>query len=887
MSWIRRLANAVRRREIDSEIDEEMRFHLEARRAEYSATGRDPQEAARRFGSPLRHREASAEAHLLPWLDSLVQDTRFAFRVLRRTPAFTVTAIVTLALALGANAGAFALLDALIFRPLPVYEPDRLVYLTYPFQDNKGQVREGDSFQYPVFRRMRESARGTAQLFLASYGGERRVEIDPGRQEKILAQWVSGDVFSLLGVNPALGRLFTADDDKTPGKHPVAVISYDYWTRRFARDPGVLGRWVRGEKDYQIIGVVRPGFHGIEPGVEVEMWVPSMMWNARAFENLGWSWFRILGRLQPDATRDQLRGRLQGVFTDTNRERMKLFGASLPAAVVAQALSLPLQVNPAPNGASRLRATFARPLWILGGVAAGLLLIACAVLANLLLARSVARSRELALRASIGAGRGRLLQQLLVEAGLLSLGATALGCVVAVRSASWIAAMMGRSQEPVFLPVTLDVRVVAAMGVLSVFATLLFGLLPAWRAAGRPPHDALKSGGARHTSRSPMSRMLVCAQVAFCCLLLFTAGLFLRSFDRLTRVDLGFRADGLVLLELEAPGLDKQPARGVPVWEQLRRQAAALPGIQHASLSGFGLFTQNMWSTSIRLPDGQASADSACFLGVAPGFVSTMGMHLLAGRDLLATELALPGKVALVNRLFVQRYLDGAQPLGRRVEYGSGNGLFDSFEIVGVVDDARYGSVRDPAPPTVYMPFEGGTWGTLLLRTNTDRFALARNVQSLSGNIYTGFRVIENFSQQQLVNDTIRRERLLAVLSSFFSSVALLLAAIGLYGVLSYLVAQRNKEIGIRLALGCPRPLVIGLVVRDAALVTLAGIAIGLTAGIYLTRYVTVLLFEVKAADPASLAWPAAALLAASLLAALRPVWRATHVDTVLTLRDE
>ena len=686
---------------------------------------------------------------------------------------------------------------------------------------------------------------------------------------------------------PELGRLLTADDDRTPGNHPVAVMSYDFWTRRFARDPQAVGRWIHGEKDYQIVGVARRGFRGVEPGVDVEMWLPSMMGNPRAFDSYGWSYFRILGRLQPGHTREELRNRLQVVYSDTNRERMKRYGAALAPKVVQENLRRQLLVNSGANGASRWRRRFTRPLWILGGAALGVLLIACAVLANLLLARAASRGRELAMRVSIGAGRFRLMQQLLVEATLLSLAAALLACLISVQSASWITKMMGTAQEPVFLSVSLDWRVAAAMAALSLIATLLFGFLPAWRAARIDPHEALKAGGARLSSRSPVSRALVGAQVAFCCLLVFVAGLFLRSFQRLAGVDIGFEARNLTLLELELTGAEGPAAKTLPIWLQLQKEAAAAPGVERSALSAFGLFTMNMMSTNIRLPGTSAILESVPMLPVSPGFLSAMGIGLLAGRDLREQDLASPAGVALVNQAFVRRFLSGRPPLGRRVEYAADQGHFLSFEVVGVVGDARYGSVRDPAPPTAYLPFTGGSWRTLVLRSRQDRHALARLMDASARRLHPGLRVTEIHSQEQLVNDALARERLLAVLSSFFSTVSLLLAAAGLYGVLSYLVAQRSREFGIRLALGSSRAALIALVLGESVWVTLAGVAAGLGAGVYLARYALVLLYQVTPTEAWSLAVPALALFAASLLAAVGPVWRATHVDAVLTLRDE
>jgi len=871
MSWHSRLRNIFRPRQLENELDEEMQFHA------------DQLPPERQFGSLLRYREESRDIKLLPWLESILQDARFALRLMRKSPAFTVTAIVSLALALGANAGVYALVNAILLRPLPTYQPERLVYLTFPNRTEPGRTLEEDSFSYPLFRRLRDVAKGAANLFIASYGGQQPAVVD-GRDDKIDMQWVSGDLFARLGFQPALGRLLTNADDRQMGQHPVAVLSYGYWQRRFGGDPAVIGRWLQcADYSYQIIGVAPRGFTGVEPGRFIDVFVPALMWDSRAIEHPDMTWFRILGRLEDRASREQLRQRLQVVYSDFFKERSLQWPAGIPKQVIDEVLSRPIHVQPASAGVSSLRAHFIRPLWVLGGVAVGILLIACAVLANLLLARAATREREMALRVSIGAGRGRLLQQLLIECGLLAGCAAALGCIIAANSAAVITGMLSSRQNPVQLEAGLDWRVLAVMSALALVTTLLFGLVPAWRASSW-------RASTRVTAKSPLSRALVGAQVAFCILVLFMAGLFLRTFEKLSSVKLGFEPRNLLVAEIDAPSFKKEPGKAIAAWNALRRRAALIPGVEHASLSNFALIGSSTWSGLARVPGTEHVSEDISALGVLPGFFQTTRMRLLSGRDFSEAEAdAGITKVAVVNAAFARKLFAGRDPVGRRFEAIGSEDKYISYEIIGLVEDARYSTLREPAPPLAYFlpPQWSWPWQTIQLRTKSARAVIAQQMRQAASQVSSALIVRNVYSQSQFIDDAMITERLLAVLSSFFSTVAILLAAIGLYGVLSYLVVQRNKEIGIRLALGSSRGNVVGLVVRDSLAVTALGIAAGLAGGLALGRFVEKLLFEVRPDDTLSVALPALCLLAAAAIAALPPVWRAAHVDPGVALRYE
>lgn len=439
MPWLSRFLNVLRRDRLDRDLEEEIQFHLAARTEEFARHGMSAEQAKerarRQLGNALLLRESSREIKLVPRLESIAQDVQFGLRLCRKNAMVTAAAVLSLSLAIGACAAAWSLIDALILRPLPVSDPHRLVYAVYR---PPGDANDSSAFNYPLFERMRDASRAQARLFGMSFQTRREAVFHDsgGQPEKVYAQWISGDAFSILGVKPALGRLLEASDDLKPGQHPVAAISYEFWTRRFGRDPAVLGRWLTlREKQLQIVGVAEKSFTGAEPGFLTDVWAPNMMWDSGAISQPGWSWFRIWGRLQPGVTPKQARAVLQTVFTNFRRERASAAPAGAPRDQIERLIHTPLYLRPAANGPSGLRQNFERPLWVLACVAALVLLIACSNVASLQIARAAARDREMALRISIGAGRGRLIQQTLIESALLSAASCLLGALLAAQGA--------------------------------------------------------------------------------------------------------------------------------------------------------------------------------------------------------------------------------------------------------------------------------------------------------------------------------------------------------------------------------------------------------------------------------------------------------------------
>ncbi|MPY87817.1 MAG: FtsX-like permease family protein [Luteitalea sp.] len=904
MSWLSRLANVLRASKVERDLDDELRFHIEARIDALVAKGvaRQAAEAqvARQFGSRLRLREASRDVKIVAWLESLLKDVRFGLRVLRKDLVLTAAAVASLALAIGACIAAFSLIDALMLRPLPVSAPDRLVYLAYPTYEP--DPPEGDWFNYPLFQRMREAGRQHVDLFgISSPNLRTAVFRDSGGQdEQVRAQFVSGNTFQQLGIAPALGRLLTPSDDVTPGAHAVAVLSHAFWMRRFGGDPSVIGRrFAFYDGQFEIIGVARAGFTGTEPGRSTDLWVPTMMWRAAAFgppDGADWSWFRIFGRLKPGVRAEQLQAVLQATFTTFRQEWARTYRPDAPRDRIERYLETPLRVHSAANGPwSQLRRTFERPLWILAIVVALVLLIASSNVANLLIARAAAREREMSLRLSIGAGRGRLIQQVLVESALLASVACVLGLLIAAVVGPAIVNMLAPSTDPAYLDLRLNWRVLAFAGGIGLMTTVLFGLAPALRASSVATMGVLKGTGGRVSARLTL-RPLLALQVGFSLVVLFVASLLLLSFLRLTRVHPGFSQDRVLLLSLDTGVIDDDEGKARVAALQLLDRVQQMPGVDGAALSEWALFEGAWWASEVRISGREPEAFAPSFLAISPGYLETMRMRLLEGRTFTVrdTEPDQPTTV-IVNDAFARRFFNTThvvgrsfgRPVGRRAATSPvvRDGLLPQ-EIVGVVADAKYGDLREPAPPTVYVPLRG--FGTLHVRAaSDDPLTLAPILQREIPRELPALRVTNVTLQSTLIANSILSERLLALLSGFFAIVGLLLAAIGLYGVLSYGVVQRTREIGIRVALGAQPGVIVRTVLAHISGVMVAGIVAGLGGGLFLARFVKTMLYEVQPLDALSLALPVCGLIVVAVLAAVPPARRAARVDPVVALRYE
>jgi len=879
MSLWSRIANVVRWRSLSREIDEEVQSHIE----EAIAQGRDPAEARRTFGSTLRYREESRDIRLVPWLASLRADAIFGWRQLVRRKVTSAAAILSLALAIGACTGAFRLIDALLLRPLPVANPERLYALAREaFYD--GKMQSFDQWAYPSFQLMRAAAKDQAELIAVSYGDRTDLTYKADSEmEKAVVQYVSGWMFGTFGLRPALGRLLAENDDLKPHASPYAVLSYDYWRRRFGQDPKVIGRTFRmGDDLYEIVGVGPAPFTGTETGTVTDVFVPAMMHPGAIHDD--WTWHRTLAQLKAGVAVGPLRAKLDATSHAFEEERAKGF-TGMSKEFIDAFLGQKLVLEPAAAGASNLQNEYHRSLIALGVLVALVLLIACANVANLMTAQAASRAREMALRVSIGAGRLRLVQLVLVESAILALLAGAMGGVFAWWSAPFVVSMINPPDNPVRLDLPADWRVLGFGLALTLGVMLLFGLMPALRASAVKPASALRGGEDPHTRRRTM-HALIAAQVAFCFLILFVAGLFAATFERLSDRPTGFSADRLLLLHTVA-----QREEAPVFWDQVAEHLRTVPGVEAVALAGWPLLDGNGWNGFISVNGAPPGPDLAYFLAVSPGWVGTMRIPFIDGRDFRPGETA-PG-VAIVNETFAKEFFKGENPIGQ--SFAKTGEL--PCKVVGVVRDAPYRNVREPILPSVYVPIrrtdthgavEPMRGATFIVRTaSANPMALASILRREVPRVRPEFRVNNIRTQADLVRAQTVRERVLAMLALFFAAVALLLAAVGLYGVLDYSVLQRRREIGIRMAIGAPAGSIAGLVTVEIFAMVLVGALAGVALGMASVRYIEALLYHVKPAEPAMLLLPSCTILAAALLAALPAVFHAVRIDPVAMLRSE
>jgi predicted permease len=740
-----------------------------------------------------------------------------------------------------------------------------------------------------MFLRMRANTREQAELIAVSYAGITDLTYASDQDiEKAYDQYVSGWTFTAFGLRPAVGRLFTEDDDREPGAHPYAVLSYDYWSRRFARDPNVVGRTFRiGDTLFQIVGVAEPPFTGTETGTITDIFLPMAMKNPRTLASPNNYWLRTLVQLKAGVNPQRVHEIVRATFAALQEEKAKTLTETQRRR--DPTFKEKILFEPAAAGRSNLQRDYQRSLTALAILVLLALLIACANVANLMTAQAASRAREMALRISIGAGRGRLVQLVLIESAWLAFLATAIGGMFAWWSAPLILRIIDSPENPARLALPADWRVLAFALALALGVTCVFGLAPAWRASAMKPAAALRGGEEAH-SRHRIMYALVALQIAFCFVVHFVAGLFVASFDRLSSQPTGFSSERILNLETSA-----RRAQPLVLWQQVAEHLRALPGVDKVALTVWPTMSGESDVADVSVNGAPTSDVNTDLLHVSPGWFDTMRIPILSGADLPANG-ATPSAAA-VNESFVKQYFNGENPIGKWFVMSRGPGVSARFQVAGVVGDARSrDNLRRPIRPTAYIPFavagdgafQPTARGTFVVRTaGANPLAIASILRQEVPRARPEFRVGNIRTQTQIIESHTVRERLLSMLALFFAGVALLLAAIGLYGVLDYSVLQRRREIGIRMAIGAQAAHIArGVTTGIFAMVfvgSIAGIALGMAAA----RYVAALLFQVNASSPAMVALPALTIAAAALLSALPAVVRAVRIDPAQSLRSE
>jgi putative ABC transport system permease protein len=818
-------------------------------------------------------------------LDAIRQDVRYALRALRSSPGFTAVAILSLALGIGANTAIFSLINSVILKTLPVAHPEQLL-----------QVAMGDSssFTNPIWEELRNRQDVFSGVF--AYGGGRFDLAAGGEARYAQGNFASGQFFDTLGLHAQIGRTFTTADDKR-GCPGTAVLSHGFWQREYGGRQNVLGKTISLDNHpFAILGVLAPGFTGFDVGSEKDLYVPlcSEKIIRGEFSSLdqrsNW-WLRVIGRPKLGVSAGQADARLKTLAP-------QVFEATVPPRWKAEEQQgyrkRSFNTLPAANGLSNIRKQYQQALMVLMAIAGVVLLIACANVANLLLARSAARQKEIAIRIALGSGRGRLMRQLLTESIVLSLAGAALGMLFAQWGARLLVGFLSLSDNTVFLDLSVDSRVLAFTTGVAILTALIFGLAPAWRGTAVNPQVAMKANarGVIEGSKFGIGKALVVAQVALSLMLVVGAGLMLSTFFRLETLDAGFDREHILLVSVDLRnGNYAKERRGAAMRDMLVR-LRALPGVRSASVSNMTPVSNSFWNENLEI-EGYASKgrdDTLTYFNeVSEKYFETMRIDLVAGRDFAAHDTPESPKVAIVNQTFMKKFFAGQNPVGKRYRAEEGNKMGPWTEIVGVVKDSKYGSLREEILPTTFIAANQDAtpmWYQFELRAAGHPSALINGAKAAIGDVNRDVSL--RFKTLALqVDESLARERLLATLSGFFGALALALAMIGLYGVMSYNIARRRNEIGIRMALGAQQSRVLRMVLGEVAILIGLGLAIGLGAALGTTRFIASFLYGTKANDPWTLLLAAGILTLVAGLAGFLPARSASRLDPMNALREE
>jgi len=878
-----RLRALFRRKSMEAELDEELRAHFEHQVERYIQSGLTREEATRRarleFGGLEQVKEECRDSWGVTLIEALLRDLRYGLRMLAKNPTFTAVAVLTLALGIGANTAIFSVMDVMLLRALPVKNPQELVEFVRWAPDGSMMT----NLPSAVFEHLRENTSVLSGVFAFTSGS--RILRSGAGSERSTVHEVSGGFFSTLGVNPLLGRTIAPNDDLPNAERQVAVLSYPFWSRRFGRDPSVVGATVRvNGMPCTIIGVMPAGFFGVDRSRFPDMWVPLALDTDEVW---------VLGRLKPGVSIPQARAQLEPLFQralESLRDGMKRWPARERDAFLAQKLL----VNRATTGTSGLRWEYweySYTLKILLGMTGLVLLISCVNLANLLMARSAARAQEIGIRMAIGAARRRILRQLLTENLVLALLGGVVGLLVAAGGHRLLVTFLTGNLQRVSLEFRLDGRLLGFSLALSILTGLLSGVLPALRAAREGFLPAMHgTSQIRGATRLPLARKLLTAQVALSLMLLVGAGLFVRSLRNLATTDLGLAREDLVLMEVD-PSPSKSIRDRREFWIQLTERLTALPGVRSVSLAGDAVFGYGGWNTTIwiRQPDGAEHDAHVPMNVVGPAFFETVQIPLLTGREFGWQDDAKAPRVAVVNRAFARRFFAGENPVGKRFG-AAGAGSSSQIEIVGIIGDAKYGNLREQPQPMFFLPlfqnFEERPY-QVHVRTAGDPgaviAAIRRGIQAMDQDI----SIYDVRTIKEVIHSLLQHDRMFAFLASVFGLLALLLTSIGVYGVVAYQVTRRTGEIGIRMALGAQRIDVLWMVMRETLSLLAVGAVLGLPAAVAAAQVLRSLLFGLGPSDPPTLVWAAATLAGAGALAGFLPARRAASVSPMDALRHE
>ena len=831
------------------------------------------------------------------------QDLRYAWRAMTKSPVFSIVVVATLALGIGANTAIFSLVDVVLLKSLPVQEPEKLVLfgkgqgvgLTNGFPNGSS-----DLFSYPFYqetRQHKEAFSDVAALLSIAWNVHGRVHTnqETGDAEQIKVQPVSGNYFSVLGVHAGAGRIFNDGDDEQPGAHPVAVVSHAWWEHRLGGDLAAIGKTITIDKtDYTIVGVAAKDFFGTTVGQAPDIWVPLAMggqlppahWDGRQdklFQNL-----YLIGRLKDGVQVDQANAVVNLLYKNSLHE---LAGAQPSAEQLRDIQQAAIELTPAGQGISELRREFSLSLRLLMAVVVLVLLIACANVANLMLARASARRKEFAVRLALGASRTRIIRQLLTESLLLA----GLGGIAGVFLAWWgsrlLVLMASSGAQSLPLDTSPNARLLVFTLLASLFSAAIFGLAPALRASRLDLSSAIKDGkgAVQLTSFSLLGKALVVAQVALSLLLMVGAGLFVRTLINLQSLPTGFNQENVLLFQIDTATTGYKDAEFAPLLREVEERVKAVPGVQGASFS-FVIFNQGQWTsqafTREQIPPGQSRAVRNNVVGF--DYFSTMGIPLVLGRAFGPQDSDRSQKVAVISEAMASRFFPNGSPLGRRFGIDGPESL-NQIEIIGVAKDAKYGSVTEQLRPMAYYPHSQRPQplSNFVVRFNGAPGAFMPQVRQAIREVNRNLPIDEVLSLSEHIDRSLARQKLVARLASFFGLLALLLACVGLYGVLSYSVARRTAEIGIRMALGAGTVDVLKLVLKNGVAMTLIGVALGVSGAFALTRVIAGLLFGVKPTDPITFVAVSAAMIVVALIACYIPARRATRVDPLVALRYE